>query len=62
MSSSGAEVGRYEHFGFLFLALIFRAFCFCLSGLLEYFETYRFLLENLKVMFPFSSDTDLPYV
>ena len=27
------------------------------SNFLEYFETSRFLLENLKVMFPFSTDT-----
>ena len=27
------------------------------SKFLEYFETYGFLLENLKVIFPFSSDT-----
>ena len=42
------------------------AFSFRLSGILflflgkvifGVFETYRFLLENLKVMFPFSTDT-----
>ena len=27
------------------------------SNLSEYLETYRFLLENLKVMFPFCTDT-----
>ena len=32
--------------------LVCRAFCFCLWGL-EVFDTYR-LLQNLKVMFPFS--------
>ena len=28
--STGAEVGRFEHFVFLFLALVCQAFCFCL--------------------------------
>ena len=28
--STGAEVGRYERFVFLFLALVCRAICFCL--------------------------------
>ena len=43
--STGAEVGRYERFVFLFLALVCRAFRFCLWGqyfFFEYFETYRF--------------------
>ena len=40
----GAEVGRFEHFVFLFLALFCQAF-------------YRFLLEKLKLMFPFSTGT-----
>ena len=29
---TGAEVERFERFVFLFLALVCRAFCFCLSG------------------------------
>ena len=29
----GAEVGRYEHFVSYFLALVYGAFCFCLSPL-----------------------------
>ena len=60
-----AEVGRFECFVYLI-------FCFSLSGILflfffwgggggQYFfggcGTYRFLLENQKVMFPFSIDT-----
>ena len=49
----GAEVGRFERFVFLFLALFCQAFCFCFLG----HGTYRFLLEKLKVMFPFSTDT-----
>ena len=52
----GAEVGRFERSVFLILALFCQAFC-----LFFYFfgvcETYRFLLEKLKVMFPFSTDT-----
>ena len=28
----GAEVGRFERFVFLFLALFCQAFCFCLLG------------------------------
>ena len=28
--STGAEVGRFEYFVFLFLALVCQAFCFCL--------------------------------
>ena len=34
----GAEVGRFERFFFLFLALVCRAFCFCF-----FFETVIFL-------------------
>ena len=55
----GAEVGRFERFVFLFLAL----FCGVLfpfffgQQFFGVFETYRFLLEKLKVMFPFSTDT-----
>ena len=51
----GAEVGRFERFIFLFLAL----FCGVLFGqqFFGVFETYRFLLEKLKFMFPFSTDT-----
>ena len=30
--STGAEVGKFEQFVFLFLALVCRAFCFCLWG------------------------------
>ena len=30
--SAGAEVGRFECFVFLFLALVCRAFCFCFGG------------------------------
>ena len=54
----GAEVGRFERFVFLFLALFCQAFCFCFfwdSNFLELIA--RFLLEKLKVMFPFSTDT-----
>ena len=29
------------------------------TNILEYFETYRFLLENLKAMLPFVTDTVL---
>ena len=28
----GAEVARFEHFVFLFLALFCQAFCFCFFG------------------------------
>ena len=48
------------------MSALFSYFSFSLSGILfllvgysnlvEYFETYRFLLENLKVTFPFSND------
>ena len=31
--SMGAEVGRFERFVFLFLALFCQAFCFCFLGL-----------------------------
>ena len=31
-SSMGAEVGRFERFVFLFLALFCQAFCFCFLG------------------------------
>ena len=41
--STGAEVGRFVRFVFLFLALVCKVFCF--------------LLANLKVMFPFSTDS-----
>ena len=46
----GAEVG-FERFVFLFLALFCQALCFCLLGQYFFgvFETYRFLLEKLKV-------------
>ena len=47
--SMGVEVGRFECFVLLFLALLCKV---CFFG-----QTYRFLLENLKVMFPFSTDT-----
>ena len=63
--STGAEVERFERFVFLYLALVFWAFCVCLWGQYFFgdFETYRFLLENLEVMFPFSTDTvTVPYV
>ena len=55
----GAEVGRFVRFVFLFLALFCQSFCFCFWGqqFFGHFETYRFLLEKLKVMFPFSTDT-----
>ena len=56
----GTEVGRFERFVFLFLALFCQAFCFCVLGH-GVFETYRFLLEKLKVMFPFLL-RQLPYV
>ena len=52
----GAEVGRFERFVFLFLALFCQAFCFCFLGQ-YFFGTYIFFLEKLKVMFPFSTDT-----
>ena len=37
----GAEVGRFERFVFLFLALFCRAFCFCFldSNFLELIDT-----------------------
>ena len=31
-SSTGVEVGRFERFLFLFLALFCQAFCFCFLG------------------------------
>ena len=31
----GAEVGRFERFVFLFLALFCQAFCFCFFGQLD---------------------------
>ena len=57
----GAEVGRFECSVFLFLALFCQAFClfFWDSKFFGVFETYRFLLEKLKVMFPFSTDSYL---
>ena len=57
--STGAEVARYEHFVFFLLVLVSREFCFCLWGQYSFgvFETYRFLLENLKVVFRFSTNT-----
>ena len=38
--SMGAEVGRFERFVFLFLALFCQAFCFCFwdSNFLEFFK------------------------
>ena len=59
----GAEVGRFERSFFLFLALFCQAFClfFGTVNFLEFLKLIpRFLLEKLKVMFPFSTDT-LPY-
>ena len=54
----GAEVGRFERFVFLFLALFCGVlFPFFGQQFFGVFETYRFLLEKLKVMFPFSTDT-----
>ena len=53
----GAEVGRFERSVFLFLALFCQTFCLFFGT-----ETYRFLLEKLKVMFPFSSDTVTLYL
>ena len=47
----GAEVGRFERF--VFLTLFCQAFCFCFLGQ----QFFGYLLENLKVMFPFSTDT-----
>ena len=62
--SMASEIGKYEHFVFLYLALVCRTFRFCCgdSNFLEYYESYRLLLENLKVMFPFYLLTQLPYV
>ena len=54
--SMGTEVGRFERFVSLFLALFCQAFFSVFSGQ-YFFGTYRFLLEKLKVMFPFSTDT-----
>ena len=31
--STGAEVGKFERFVFLFLAFVCKAFCFCFWGL-----------------------------
>ena len=53
----GAEVGRLERSVFLFLALLDQTFCLFFGKFFGVFETYRFLLEKLKVMFPFSTDT-----
>ena len=44
----GAEVGRFERFVFLFCQAFFGTVIFW---------SFRFLLEKLKVMFPFSTDT-----
>ena len=59
-----AEVGRFERFVFLYLALFVRRFVsvFWDSNFFGVFETYRFLLEKLKVMFPFSTDTVTLYL
>ena len=57
----GAEVERFERFVFLFLAFVCKAFCYCFGGTVI-FWTYRFLLDNLKVMFPFSADTVTLYL
>ena len=43
--STGAEVGRFELFVFLFLALVCQAFCFCFF-LESNFWSFRFLLEK----------------
>ena len=51
----GPEVGRFERFVLLFLALFCQAFCFCFFGTVIFWNLY--LLEMLKVMFPFSTDT-----
>ena len=56
-SSTGAEVGRFERFVFLILDLVCKAFVSVLGDRIFWsFKTSRFLLENLKVMFPFSTD------
>ena len=55
----GAEVGWFERFVFLISALVCQAFCFWFLGqkFFGVFESYILLLENLKVMFPLSTDT-----
>ena len=54
----GAEVGMFERFVFLFLALFCGVLFLCFGTVIfGVFETYRFLLEKLMVMFPFSTDT-----
>ena len=58
--SMGAEVGRFERFVFLFLALFCQRFVsvFWDSNFFEFLKLIaRFLLEKLKVTFPFSTDT-----
>ena len=52
----GAEVGIFERFVFLFLASVCKVFRFCFLGQLEFFRL-KILVENLKVMLPFSTDT-----
>ena len=40
----GAEVGRFERFVFLFLALVCQAFCFCFLG--QYFWEFLRLIDS----------------
>ena len=56
----GAEVGRFERFVFLFY-LYFVGVLFLFFGAVI-FWSFRFLLEKLKVTFPFSTDTVTLYL
>ena len=60
---TGAEVQRYDRVFFLYLALICRHF---VSVQEQYhfavFCDFRFLLENLKVIFPFPTDIFIVYL
>ena len=57
--SMGVEVGRFERFVFLIFSFSLWRFVSVFFGqqIFGVFETYRFLLEKLKVMFPLSTDT-----
>ena len=52
----GAEVGRFERSVFIFSFILSGVlFVFWDSKFFGVFENCRFLLEKLKVMFPFST-------
>ena len=39
----GSEVGRFERFVLLFLALFCQAFCFCFFGTVIFFEFFKLI-------------------